>query len=61
MVYDDGVRYSEAMDDVCEESHHMLGLEVCEGTNHDPLGDFVDGNQHVRKSLGCLLQMTDKV
>jgi hypothetical protein len=55
VVCDDGVRDSKAMDDVCEESHHMLGLDVAEGSDLDALGKFVDGDQQVCEAPRCLL------
>jgi hypothetical protein len=45
VVRDDGVRDSKAMDDVYEESHHLLSLDVGEGSDLDPLGEFVNGDQ----------------
>jgi hypothetical protein len=61
MVRDDGVRDSEAMDDVHEETHCLLGPNVGEGADLNPLGEFVDGDQQVRKAPGCLLQRTNEV
>jgi hypothetical protein len=45
MVRDNGVWDAGTMDDVHEESHRMLELNVREGPNLDPLGKFVDGDQ----------------
>ena len=61
VVGDDGVRDPKAMDDVYEESHHLLSLDVGEGSDLDPLGEFVYGDQQVREAPGCLLQGTDEV
>jgi hypothetical protein len=55
IVHDNGVGDSEAMDGVCEEYYCLLGFDVGEGSDFDPLGEFVDGNQHVRKAPRCLL------
>jgi hypothetical protein len=51
---DDGVGDPEAMDNVREERHCLLGLDVGEGSNLDPFGELVDGDQQVRKALGHL-------
>jgi hypothetical protein len=45
VVGDDGVWDSEAMNDVGEESYCLLGPDVVDGLDLDPLGEFVDGNQ----------------
>jgi hypothetical protein len=52
---DNGVGNPKAMDDVSEECYCLLGFDVGEGSNFDPLEEFVDGDQQVRKALGCLL------
>jgi hypothetical protein len=48
-------RDSKAMDDVYEESHRLLGLDVGEASDLDSLGEFVDGDQQVFKAPMCLL------
>ena len=55
VVGDDGVRDPEAMDDVGEECHRLLGPDVVQRSDLDPLGEFVDGDQQVRVAPGCLL------
>jgi hypothetical protein len=55
IVCDNGVGDFEAMDDVCEECYCLLGFDVGEGSDFDPLREFVDGNQQVRKAPRCLL------
>jgi hypothetical protein len=45
MVRDNGVWDPVAMDDIYEESHCLLGLDVGEGSNLDPLGKFVNRDQ----------------
>src|SRR5699024_7018807 len=49
------------MDDVGEERHRLLGPDAVQGSDLDPLGEFVDGDQQVRVAPGCLLQGTDEV
>jgi hypothetical protein len=49
------------MDDIGEECHRLLGPDTGQGSDLDPLGEFVDGNQQVQEAPGCLLQGTDKV
>src|SRR5688572_1294252 len=61
VVGDDGVWDPEAMDDVGEERHRLLGPDVVQGSDLDPLGEFVDGDQQVRVALERLLQGTDEV
>jgi hypothetical protein len=60
MVVDDGVRDSEAMDDVCEENHCLLGHDVGEGADLNPLGEFINCDQQVRKAAGCLESLYSK-
>jgi hypothetical protein len=45
VVGDDGVREPKAMDDVGEECHRLFGPDVVQGSDLDPLGEFVDGDQ----------------
>jgi hypothetical protein len=49
------------MDDVGEERHRLLGPDAGQGSDLDPLEEFVDGDQQVREAPGCLLQGTDEV
>ena len=46
----------EAMDDVGEERHRLLEPDAVQGSDLDPLGEFVDGDQQVRVAPGRLLQ-----
>jgi hypothetical protein len=61
VVGDDGVWDPEAMDDVGEERHRLLGPDAVQGSDLDPLGEFVDGDQQVRVAPGRFLQGTDEV
>jgi hypothetical protein len=38
IVHDNGVGDPEVMDDVCEECYYLLGFDVGEGLDFDPLG-----------------------
>jgi hypothetical protein len=49
IVGDDGVWDPESMDDVGEERHRLLGSNDGQGSDLDPLGEFVDGDQQVQK------------
>jgi hypothetical protein len=49
------------MNDVGEESYCLLGPDVGDGLDLDPLGEFVDGDQYVCKAPGCFLQRNDEV
>jgi hypothetical protein len=51
----------ESMDDVGEERHRLLGPDGGQGSELDPLGEFVDGDQQVREAPGFLLQGTNEV
>jgi hypothetical protein len=44
IVGDDLIGDSEAMNDVHEECDRLLGFNIGEGLDLDPLGEFVDGN-----------------
>src|SRR5688572_1016423 len=61
IVGDDGVWDPEAMDDVGEECHRLLGPDAVQRSDLGPLGEFVDGDQQVRVAPGRLLQGTDEV
>jgi hypothetical protein len=61
IVDDDGVWDPKAMDDICEERHRLLGPDAGQGSDLNPLGKFVDGDQQVLEAPGCLLQGTDEV
>jgi hypothetical protein len=38
------------MNDIPEERDRLLGFNVIEGPNLDPLGEFVDGDHQVREA-----------
>jgi hypothetical protein len=61
IVGDDEIWDPEAMDDVGEEHHRLLGPDAVQGPDLDPLGEFVDGDQWVRVAPGRLLQGADEV
>ena len=52
---------SEAMDDVLDEFSHPLRLEVGDGPDFDPLGEFVDGDHEVIEASRSLLKLPDHV
>ena len=54
IIYDDGVRYSEAMDDVEEEQHSLLGLDHGDRPSFDPFYELVYGDKQVGVAPGCL-------
>jgi hypothetical protein len=49
------------MNDIHEECDRLLGFNIGEGPDLDPLEEFIDGHHQVRKTTGCLLQRTDEV
>jgi hypothetical protein len=55
VVGDDQVGDPKAMNDIREEWDHLLGSNVVEGSDLDPLGEFVNGDHLVCEAPGCLL------
>jgi hypothetical protein len=49
------------MNDIREECDRLLGSNVVEGPDFDPLGEFVDGDHQVPKAPGCFLQRTNEI
>ena len=47
VVYDDGVRYFDAMDDVEEEQHSLLRLDHGDWSGFDPFCELVYGDKQV--------------
>jgi hypothetical protein len=45
IVGDDGIRNPEAMDDIREEQHCLLGLDFGDGASLDPLRELVHGDE----------------
>jgi hypothetical protein len=41
------------MNNVREKCDRLLGFDIGEGSNLDPLGEFVDGDHQVHKSLSA--------
>ena len=44
IVGDDDVGYPELVDYVGEEEDSLLGVDVCDGSSPDPLGELVEGH-----------------
>ena len=55
------IRDSEPVDDVLDEFGRPLRLEVGDGPDFDPLGEFVNGDQEVIEAPGHLLELPDHV
>jgi len=49
------------VDDICEEQHCLFGLDPCDGSNLNPLGELVDYDKQVGEAPGYLLQIPDEV
>ena len=49
------------MDDICEEQHRLFGLDPCNGSDFDPLGELVDCDKQVGEAPGGFLQRPDQV
>ena len=47
IVYNDGVWYSKAMDDVEEEQHGLLGFDHRDRSSFDPFCELVHGDKQV--------------
>ena len=56
VIYDDGVRYSEVMDDVEEEQHSLLKLDCRDWPSFDPFCELVYGDKQVGVALGVFLR-----
>ena len=52
VIYDDGVRYSKAMDDVEEEQHNLLGFDRGYWSGFNPFCKLVYGDKQVGKAPG---------
>ena len=61
VVHDDGVRYSEAMDDVEEELHSLLGLDCGDRPSFDPFCELVYGDKKVGVAPGCLFERSNQI
>jgi hypothetical protein len=61
VVGGDRIRHPEPVDGVCEERHGLLRPEIRDWAHLDPLGELVDGNQHVGVAPGRLSQVPDNV
>ena len=61
VVSDDQVRNPESKDYVGEEQHCLLGFDLADGSNLDPLGELVDRYQQVGEAPGRFLPRTDEV
>jgi hypothetical protein len=61
VVGDDGIRHSEAVDDVGEERHRLLCPEIRDGAHLHPLGELVNSDQKVGETPGHLSQGPDDV
>ena len=56
VICDDGVWYSEAMDDVEEEQHSLLGLDCGDQPSFDPFCKLVYGDKQVGVAPGPLFE-----
>ena len=56
VVYDDGVWNSEAMDDVEEEQHSLLGIDCGDRPSFDPFYELVYGDKQVGVAPGAFLR-----
>jgi len=61
IISDYGVWHSKPMDNICEEQHYLFGLDPCDGSDFNPLGEFVDCDKQVGEAPGWLLQRPDEV
>ena len=56
VVYNDGVWYSKAMDDVKEEQHGLLRFDHGDRPSFDPFCELVYGNKQVGVAPGRLFE-----
>ena len=61
IVCDDGVRYSEAMDDVEEEQHSLLELDRGDRPSFDPFCELVYGDKQVGVAPGRLFERPNQI
>jgi hypothetical protein len=61
IVSDDGVWDSEAMNDIGEKEHRLLGFDTHDRSGLDPFQEFVDGDKQVGAAPRCFLEGPDKV
>jgi hypothetical protein len=61
VVGDDCVGYDEVIDDVSEERDRLLGADVDDGSDLDPLRELVDHYEKVGEFPGCLSERTHHV
>ena len=61
IVYDDGVRYSKAMDDVEEEQHSLLGLDHGDRSSFYPLCKLMYGDKLVGVAPRRFLQRSNQI
>jgi hypothetical protein len=61
VVRDNTVRNPEAMDDVGEEEHSLLGPDAGDRAGLDPLGEFVDYDEQMGEAASCPSQRSNKV
>ena len=61
VVRNDGVWDSEAMDDVKEEQHGLLGFDCGNRLSFHPLCKLVYGDKQVGVALGCLFEWSNQI
>jgi len=61
IIGDYGVWHPKSVDDIREEQHCLFGLDPCDGSDLDPLGELVDCDKQVGEAPGRLLQRPDEV
>ena len=61
VVCDDGVWYTEAMDDVEEEQHSLLGLDREDRPNFDPFCELVYGDKQVGVAHGRFFERPNQI
>ena len=61
IVHDDGVWYSEAMDDVEEEQHGLFRLDHGDWSSLDPFCELVYGDKQVGVTPGRLFERSNQI
>ena len=59
VIGDYGVRYSKSVDDIREKQHCLFGLDSCDGSDLNPLGELVDCDKQVGEAPRRFLQRPD--
>lgn len=61
VVDDNRVGHPELVDNIEEEFHGLLGLDLCDWSDFDPLRELVDGDEHTHVASERFIEGLDHV